>query len=1141
MVVGVGSASAEDVTLTIDFESATGAYTDWVFTNFATQQTNSNVPAHGGSYFGTTGGKTTGRVVTKNKISSPKDITFYVSKASTNSTASSWLVKVSSDGSEWTQVGDPQSASADITRGEWTEVTRALSSYSDVYVGIFYDGTTAVRCIDDVTLTYTDSGSGSSKLNPDISFTQTSYEINLGDDFTAPTLNNPNNLKVTYTSDNADVAYPEKNSGAITLGTIAGTATITATFNGNTNYEAGTASYTLTVLDPSAAWVKVSPEDLKTGDVVVIVDLNSSKVMNNTGGTSSAPTATAVTLNNDKSAITSTIISDEIKWKVTLSGENYQFGKPGTDTYLYCTSTNNGVRVGTNANNKFEIITHANTKVYLHNIATGRYLGVYSDNQDWRCYTSVNANIEATNTAFYRLASTTSKEDPGLAYATTSYEINIGESFTAPELTNPHNLMVTYASSNTDVAAVASDGAVTLGTVAGTTTITASFAGDENYYEGSASYTLTIVDPNAPGTENNPYTVTAALAAEAVGEVFVQGTISAIEEVNTQYHNATYTITDGTSSMTVFRGRYLDNADFTSTDQIGIGDVVKVYGKLTLYNHVNQMGLGNYIVNLDRKPAPTIKLVDEDETEVEDELNVQFNGQKGLDVYCFANDVDITNDVEITWTSADETIATYDGFFVNGLAMGTTTITFNFAGNADYRPVSKVLTVNVEDARTPVTLTFGEVPSSINVGETASYPIEEGYSVTYTSSDDNIVSVDEDGEITANEVGTATITATFDGDEMFQPATAFYTITVVDPSTPVHVTQWVEVDPATLTTGDVVVIVDKTSSKAMANNQGTSAAPTATVVTLNAAKTAITSEVDENIQWTVTVSGTDEKSYQFGVAGTDNYLYTTASNNGLRVGTNPDNVCGISDNDGVNFITLVDSKEQTRYVGVYDDQEWRSYTSINANIENTVTAFYKKVEEDCIPVTITSAGAASFSSKYALDFSKVPEPTAYKATSKSDSYVHLDEVEQVPAGAGVIVKGAEGLYYVPVVTGDVAALDGNLLVGTAEAEYTVGDDYGKVFKYVKTKAGVVGFQKAKADWTCQIGHAYLKLSETPAREYLNIFGEVPIDDVATGINSIDNGQLTMDNDAPAYNLAGQKVGKDYKGIVIKNGKKVVIK
>ena len=39
----------------------------------------------------------------------------------------------------------------------------------------------------------------------------------------------------------------------------------------------------------------------------------------------------------------------------------------------------------------------------------------------------------------------------------------------------------------------------------------------------------------------------------------------------------------------------------------------------------------------------------------------------------------------------------------------------------------------------------------------------------------------------------------------------------------------------------------------------------------------------------------------------------------------------------------------------------------------------------------------------------------------------------------------------------------------------------------------------------------------------------------TGINSLD----AATDDAPAYNLAGQKVGKNYKGIIVKNGKKVM--
>ena len=155
--LAVGNVWAE--TLSVDFENAASAYSDWTITTIVTQQTSSNVSAHSGSYYGGTDGKTTGSVVTSEVIASPQSITFYVSKESTNTTASSWLIKVSSDGETWTQVGDAQSASSGITRDTWTEVSRDLSSYSNVYVGVFYDGTTAKRCIDDLVLTYTTGGS----------------------------------------------------------------------------------------------------------------------------------------------------------------------------------------------------------------------------------------------------------------------------------------------------------------------------------------------------------------------------------------------------------------------------------------------------------------------------------------------------------------------------------------------------------------------------------------------------------------------------------------------------------------------------------------------------------------------------------------------------------------------------------------------------------------------------------------------------------------------------------------------------------------------------------------------------------------------------------------------------------------------
>ncbi len=93
----------------------------------------------------------------------------------------------------------------------------------------------------------------------------------------------------------------------------------------------------------------------------------------------------------------------------------------------------------------------------------------------------------------------TTKADPELSYTTTEYNVNIGEPFTAPTLNNPHSLAVTYSSNNEDVATVAADGAVTI-IAAGTVTITASFAGNEDYIAGETSYTITITNP--------PHTIT---------------------------------------------------------------------------------------------------------------------------------------------------------------------------------------------------------------------------------------------------------------------------------------------------------------------------------------------------------------------------------------------------------------------------------------------------------------------------------------------------------------------------------------------------------------------------------------------------------------------------------------------------------
>lgn len=169
--------------MSIDFEGADSTYPDWLFSNFLSAQTNSNVTAHGGSKFGTTGGKTSGYVATAAKVN-PSSITFYYSKTSTNTTASTWYVQVSENGTNWTTVGEGASASSGVTRGTWYEMTRDLSDYSNVYVRVYYDGSTAVRCLDDLVLTTADGGTSTKCATPTFSvnegtFYDSSIEVEL--------------------------------------------------------------------------------------------------------------------------------------------------------------------------------------------------------------------------------------------------------------------------------------------------------------------------------------------------------------------------------------------------------------------------------------------------------------------------------------------------------------------------------------------------------------------------------------------------------------------------------------------------------------------------------------------------------------------------------------------------------------------------------------------------------------------------------------------------------------------------------------------------------------------------------------------------------------------------------------------------
>ena len=204
---------------------------------------------------------------------------------------------------------------------------------------------------------------------------------------------------------------------------------------------------------------------------------------------------------------------------------------------------------------------------------------------------------------------------------------------------------------------------------------------------------------------------------------------------------------------------------------------------------------------------------------------------------------------------------------------------------------------------------------------------------------------------------------------------------------------------------------------------------------------------------------------------------------------------------------------------------------------------------------ITAAGYATL---YVPD-AEVTVPTGVTAfTGKiNGEWLMLNPVEGViPAKTAVVLKGAEGYYGFAVAAEEVIP-DGALKINDDEEDGSkalakawaapiedndlkgAAEDIDAVGKYVlanKDKEGndlPIGFHKAVSG-TIKAGKAYLEVPEgSSVKGFIFAFG----DEDPTGINTIDNGQLTIDNEI--YNLAGQRVQKMQKGINIVNGKKVM--
>lgn len=250
---------------------------------------------------------------------------------------------------------------------------------------------------------------------------------------------------------------------------------------------------------------------------------------------------------------------------------------------------------------------------------------------------------------------------------------------------------------------------------------------------------------------------------------------------------------------------------------------------------------------------------------------------------------------------------------------------------------------------------------------------------------------------------------------------------------------------------------------------------------------------------------------------------------------NPDNYQGCGDFEDIDLTT--DYQTITRTVTCEGDNARRLLLNVG-KYDGEIYIKSVKIEALDVPeetVTISHSGYSTYAAYYPVDYSKLDDLKAYTVKLNPEkTEIVMNEVEGVvPAGVAVLLKGKANTDYRLAkaegwqnVTSDLKLSDGTI---TSTDKKTV---YG-----LATVNGQDGFYKAPEGKTIPAKCAYLEVAKSanPAK----CFSLGDHSGSTTGITSVKN--EAAGNNAPMYNLAGQLVDKGYKGIVIKNGKKIVLK
>ena len=183
-------------------------------------------------------------------------------------------------------------------------------------------------------------------------------------------------------------------------------------------------------------------------------------------------------------------------------------------------------------------------------------------------------------------------------------------------------------------------------------------------------------------------------------------------------------------------------------------------------------------------------------------------------------------------------------------------------------------------------------------------------------------------------------------------------------------------------------------------------------------------------------------------------------------------------------------------------------------------------------VNVTSAGYATYVTRHAIDMSNDTEVKAYAVSyDETNDVIKLNQVTVAPANTALVFQATEGKHMLTAGNSTTALTNNDLTFYTTDTKVTTDHS---VLILAQNSKGEVGFHPVKVNTTVAAYKGVLLInSGTSTKGFYGLNDNTP-----TGIGHI---AASTAKSSVRYNLAGQRVNANFKGVVIMNGKKYVQK